>query len=522
VDGSTQPSPAVGISFSASPAKLAVAFLVALALVSIPVFSTVLPPLADYPNHLARMYLLAMDGASGVLNAFYAVTWHPLPNLAMDLLVPPLSKIMPLALAGQFFLVAVFALTTAGALCLNRVLFGSWSFWPLLSFLLLYNRIFLWGFVNYLFGAGLAIGGLALWIGLRPRPWLRIPLSVAICLAVFFSHIAAFGVYAAAVAGAELATALPALRRGEFGRVLRQILHAAPQFVAPIAIFVLSWQPAAGGTLDYSGYWRKILWLFTIFNNYNLAIDAVSFVVFIGGLAYLVATRQLRIAREIGWALVLLVLCYLALPFEGLTGSGLDNRLPVIMFVLAISGSLPVLRWRAAASLLAGIAVVLFLGRLALVERAWLAADAVYTSDLSILDRVAPDSRLAVAYPHGGPPFIAIPETHLPNLAIIRRNAFVQSLFAFAAQQPIALVPPYDGVAAAATPNALWDVLVDHANLDRSKVLAALDRFDAVIFVNRSPGTSVDLACLSPVARSGTVELWTINRGAGGKGSCGG
>jgi len=46
-------------------------------LVTTPIFSTVLPPLFDYPNHLARMHLLAEGG-----NAFYTVQWAPLPNLA--------------------------------------------------------------------------------------------------------------------------------------------------------------------------------------------------------------------------------------------------------------------------------------------------------------------------------------------------------------------------------------------------------------------------------------------------------
>ena len=64
-----------------------------------PVFSTVLPPIFDYPNHLARMHLLAEGG-----DRFYAVRWAALPNLAEDLIVPPLARLMPLALAAKLFL----------------------------------------------------------------------------------------------------------------------------------------------------------------------------------------------------------------------------------------------------------------------------------------------------------------------------------------------------------------------------------------------------------------------------------
>jgi len=165
------------------------AFALLLMLSAVPVFSTVLPPLVDYPNHLARMYLLAKGG-----DAFYSVHWAALPNLAEDLIVPPLARVLPLDLAGKLFLVMIFALMAGGTMWLNRVATAGWRLWPLLAFLFLYNRILLWGFVNYLFGVGVALGGTALWLGLeRRRWWLRVSSSSVVALACFFSHIAAFG-----------------------------------------------------------------------------------------------------------------------------------------------------------------------------------------------------------------------------------------------------------------------------------------------------------------------------------------
>ena len=76
------------------------AWALLLALAAVPIFSTVLPPLADYPNHLARFYLLAQGG-----NEYYAVRWAPLPNLAGDVIVPALAHAMPLGLAAKVFLV---------------------------------------------------------------------------------------------------------------------------------------------------------------------------------------------------------------------------------------------------------------------------------------------------------------------------------------------------------------------------------------------------------------------------------
>ena len=167
------------------PLRIAGAFAVLLALASVPIFSTVLPPLVDYPNHLARMHLLAEGG-----NAFYAVHWAPLPNLAADLIVPALMRVMPLMLAGKVFLALIFALIAGGVVWLNRLVAGAWRVWPLLAFLFLYNRILLWGFINDLFGLGVALCGLALWLALERRAtWLRIAVSSLAAICCYFSHL---------------------------------------------------------------------------------------------------------------------------------------------------------------------------------------------------------------------------------------------------------------------------------------------------------------------------------------------
>jgi hypothetical protein len=50
------------------PHRVLLASAALLALHSVPMFSTVLPPLFDYPNHLARFAILAAGG-----NEFYEV-----------------------------------------------------------------------------------------------------------------------------------------------------------------------------------------------------------------------------------------------------------------------------------------------------------------------------------------------------------------------------------------------------------------------------------------------------------------
>ena len=482
------------------------AFLLLLALAGAPVFSTVLPPLFDYPNHLARMHLLAEGG-----DEFYALSWAPLPNLAEDLIVPVLARAVPLEIAGKLFLVSIFILIAGGALCLNRAITGKWRYWPLLVFLLLYNRIFLWGFLNYLLGVGIALCGAALWLALeRHRVSLRIFASSLVALACFFSHIAAFGVYALTVIGMEAPLAL-----GEFGRrrwqaLSRRCLIAGAQFVVPAALF-LGWrQHAFDGTVSHAGFWRKPDLLFNVLDNYNRSFDIACFalfVVLIGGLA---VTGRLGLAPRLAWAMGLLFVLYLALPSQLYGGSGADHRLPVVLFLLLIAGSAPRFPSRTAAIAVATAAAVMLSARMAVIEGVWRRADQVYAADLAGLDKLPKGARLAVAYSPDAIHVVRTPEVHLPAMAVVRRDAFVPTLFAIPGQQPISLRPAYAALKEEAEPQQLWNALVAADDARRERLAPALKQFDAVALIGRRPFGVEPNRCLRPMLERPTFKILAL------------
>ena len=84
--------------------QVLLASLLILGTVLVPVWSVTYPPLTDYPNHLARMYILMMDGANRFLNNYYVIRWAAIPNLAMDLIVPTLGRFFGVLTAGKLFL----------------------------------------------------------------------------------------------------------------------------------------------------------------------------------------------------------------------------------------------------------------------------------------------------------------------------------------------------------------------------------------------------------------------------------
>jgi len=501
------PSVAAGLSRN----RVLIVGVALLALFSVPIFSTVLPPLFDYPNHLARFWILAGGG-----NAFYAVHWAPLPNLAGDLVVPLLARLMPLDLAGKLFLVTIFALIVGGAASLNRITSGGWRLWPLLAVAFLYNRQFLWGFVNYLFGLGVAICGAALWLRLEPaRAGLRLLASSLIALLCFFSHIAAFGLYALIILGIELQPALAEWRIRRRTALAHRTALLAAQFVIPAAIVFLSWRSAAEGGIGYAGLWRKPDLLFSVLDAYNRPFDIVCFGLLLVLLGVLAWRRRLHVAPRLMPAVALVFAAYLLLPSQLLSGSGLDHRIPVALFVLLVAASAPQFSSRKTAVIVGSAAAIVLLARLAVIETVWLDADRVYAADLAAIDALPAGAKLAVAYPGDAVNAAAIPELHLPVLAISRRQAFVPTLFAYPAQQPIALNPPYDRLAASATPFELWSAFVTGSAEAGQRVSAALAAYDAIVFIDRKPFALPAQPCLRPLSVRPTFQVFALSHGAG-------
>jgi hypothetical protein len=496
----------IGNRLHASALRVWSAFAVALMLVAVPVFSTVLPPLLDYPNHLARMHLLVEGG-----DAFYSVHWAVLPNLAEDLMVPPLARVMPLEMAAKLFLVMIFALLAGGVVWLNRVAGGRWRLWPLLAFLVLYNRIFLWGFLNYLFGIGLALCGAALWLAMEKMPaWLRIFSSSVLALACFFSHIAAFGFYALVILGIEAAPAATELRNRQWPALGHRAGITAAQFIAPLVLFFSGLRGAAEGDIGYPAIWRKADLLFSVFDNYDRAFDLVSFGAFLALLAWLACTRRLGLISRLGWAVGFVFLAYLLLPSQIYGGSGTDHRLPTALFLLVIGATAPRFPSRRVAAAV-GISAALFLVvRLGVIERVWQEADRIYSADLVGIDALPRGAKIAIAHPADLFHVAPIPEVHFAALAISRREAFVPTLFAIPGQQPLVFNPGFAALASALQPQRLWEVLVDNSEPSRNQLPAELGQYDFIALTDRGPIPQVSHRCLAPFFVRPTFQIYEI------------
>ena len=493
-------------------ARFALLFVALFAVAAVPVLVCDSLPLFDYPNHLARMHIVSDLPNAPALQQYYEIAWRPLPNLAMDAIVPVLARVMPLAWAGKAFVLLTLFLLAGGAALLHRVLFGAWSAWSCLAFLLLYSRSFLWGFLNYLFGLGLGLLALALWIALARRPAaLRVAAGAVLALALFFAHLLAFGLYGVMVMGYEAGRILRG--RASAPQALANLVIAGLGFVPALAILVLATPASMAGAVRFGHLARKLDLLFSVFDNYVRSFDIACFVLCVLALLVVFWRRWVRLAPEIAAPLGLLVLVYLAMPSQLATASGSDHRIPVLLALLLIAGS----RWVGPPAIerpFLAAALLMFLLRLGITTMSWQNSDRVYASLLPAFDALPVGSRVAVARPAEALNSEATPLAHFPALAILRRDAFVPTLFAFPTQQPVLLRPAWRALADRLLPERLWAAFVTgDAPLDGDD-RAAFAAYDDIVFVGRVPFALASPAGLVPLFVAPRFALFRIDHGA--------
>ena len=423
-------------------AVYALASLVALA----PILLVDIPALTDYPNHLARMHIMASINGDPSLRAFYEVAWTPAPNLAMDLLLPPLIQLVGTFAAGKIFVAAALLLPVAGVAALHAALFGRVGIWPAAAFLFVYNQPFAWGLLNFLFTSGFFLLALAAWIAtVRWPPWRRLALSAGLSVLLYFGHFFAFSAYGLSIVGTELWRCRAAWL--EVGRLdirgeIRSWTFAMAQFLVP-ALLLLA-LPSWGGTkvTEYGALDEKLLALLSPVLSYGGA-ETLGGLVVLAGLVLLFLTGRLVLAPQLRYALVLLTIAALLMP-NSLEGNWLaDRRLPVLIFWVFIAGTRPTLAGPIANWGMASVCAIVMIVNAASIHGVWQIYDSHYAEFRSAAGqiprgaRVLPvqvDKRFDPEARYSGLPYLY---WHLLSLTVIDRGIFYPILFTNPSAQPV-------------------------------------------------------------------------------------
>jgi hypothetical protein len=246
------------------------------------IFTTPLAPLHDYPNHLARMHLLAFGADDPILMQFYKIHWSFQPNLVMDLLVPPLARHTDLYVAGQIFLTLTLILLTFGVFSVQRALFKQSDALPILAvFVFGICMPLTIGFLNYLFGFGLALCFFAGWVlGRAFSSWIKGLFFLSATLVLYISHLITVPLFWLLVILYEISTPPPTMaqfyernrRQILYGLIFCSLVFSGLCVVSYIAAPTI---PESWG-VEYNLF-EKIALLYTLFFTYDFKISLLIF-----------------------------------------------------------------------------------------------------------------------------------------------------------------------------------------------------------------------------------------------------
>ncbi|HUB11450.1 MAG TPA: hypothetical protein VMB34_05795 [Acetobacteraceae bacterium] len=431
-----------------------------LALVA-PLFVVQIPPLTDYPNHLAREFVLAFGAHDPILSRIYGQSWGIIPNLAIDIVMPPLLHIVPLYDAGRMMLALALLLPVAGVAAYHRAAFQTRSFWPLASGLVAYNGLFLLGFMNFLISVGMALLGAAAWVAWRQRrPFALAVLGAVWSCAIFFAHI--FGLlFLVLIIGGWEFDRLLRLRR-EHGRLLPDMLRTAsvltPVFLPPLVLSCLAPIADARGMVVWRPPADRLRLLLQPFITYDPLTGLIIGILFLALLFVLVRQRRCRLAPGAGWTMLVLLAVYAVCPFIMNNTAFIGDRFPVMLGFMLFAGTrpqqLPAVARSAIVVLLTAAFAIKTVGLMAV----WQDHNADLRELRQVIAPVPAGSRTLVVSlePTDNPqywltmregrwiPGLFRTDIHLPALLLIEHRSFWPLLFTARGKQPLVLLPPYD------------------------------------------------------------------------------
>jgi hypothetical protein len=404
------------------------ALLVVLLMVLAPIWIVKYPGMVDYPNHLVRCYILAHYQANPLWQQRYVLDHSPLPNLAIDLIVTPLLRILPLIVAGKVFLSLAAALYVLGCSAVGRAVIGKPNWLALVCAFTFYNSALLYGFVNYVFGIGVFLCAFAFWLRVRNAMTpLRFFLCCLLSLAAYFAHLSSVVILGIACCTIAL---LDFIR----DRKIRSLIVKLAWLASPILLMV-GFVKSSGqiGTIDWGSPSEKLIALLAPIRSYSVALDV--------GLIFILllcawAMRKGSKVHSIAVAGLVLFALFLITPRALYTVSAVDARYVIPAYMLLILSIEPRRgRWQKAALAVALAAMAIRTGS---ITSNWLAISQRSEQLLAIGNILPEGARIYVIKPaldlsakrdRG--------DVHVIQFWTVSHDAELSNLFAFRGAQPL-------------------------------------------------------------------------------------
>ena len=404
-----------------------------LAILWIPALNT----LVDYPMHLARAWVLHTYDQTPFFQSVFGRVFNPMPNLAIDLVVPPLMSLLPPIAAGKVFLSLIVLLFSLGCHLLAVSVYGrpTWAVVP--ASFAVFNSAFLYGFVNSCFSTALFLITFAVWLRLR-RGWTVTSWLAATILATatYLAHLSGF-VFLGLALAVCWATEWIQKRDG-----IRVALVDFSVLLPAVAIQLYPWSnKVQAGDVVWGTISKRLLGLVSVFLAYNDALSLCTMGLLLLSLILIWWKGQIALQRlllSIGAAfLIASFLCPYQLTAGGGEGAGARFVPPGIVFLFL---SITVSRRTTGSNVAMWLACGAMLLRLGDIGWSLYQCSSAAERQMAALTKAESESYIYEFFHHPADRHsekIARANLHLPCYALIFRNSVSSDYYGLRGVQPI-------------------------------------------------------------------------------------
>ncbi|MBV1689573.1 hypothetical protein KRR38_18270 [Novosphingobium sp. G106] len=335
---------------------------------------------------------------------------------------------------------------------LSKAVHGAVQPTALLAVPFVYSFTYLFGFMNFHTGITLAFAVILFWY--RTPSWSELPRAACLLVLasmVWLAHLAAWCVLVGTLAMFELSVLIRD-RQWNVRYMARRIVFVGLPVLLPALLILLG--PAreivgAAPGLPFSLKF-KISNLGTPLRDEVKLLDLASLALIAAIPAVLVLRGQARLMLSLALVSAFLFVAFWIVPSSSMSGYYVDTRLVSVMYIIALVA----VRFEGnarTAGIIAAFAVALFVVRIGATAHGWAERSKSLNAELGALQYIPRGARIANIVPERGC-FNAWYNDSLkgvPNLAIVRRDAFVSSYWDIPGQQIMAPIynpgTPYNG-----------------------------------------------------------------------------
>ena len=443
----------------------------------LPLFLVRMPIVMDFPNHLARLWILAGGHLSGPLACVYEPHWvNASTNIAVDAFSTLLARFLSLNIVTKILLVLLFVGPPAGAALLNRSVFKSWHPWQISFFMLTWTTTSIAGFMSFQIGLAAALTAAVIdnrFAGSALFRFLRCTLTGMLLLLIHPFSLAFFIILAW---GLDIGENLsPSATKERLAQIIKSTLLLGVAGAIPILIlFAASPNPPGA----YASTGPAIQWLFSAKDafksllsplvTYHRGFDYVLTFSLWAVLMWSALFGKIRVHHGLGIAAAVLFILSIVAPSSIGDASWLQHRFSLMAFLTLMAALRPELGWQrrrelvlavillAALSLRAGWITGIWMERQKDINSLYEATQDVPagSSVLPVMQwpadcKETPVGRFVVGSPYTKyePAF-----RHMPALLVIERQIFIPTLFTVPGQHALRVLEPWREISSGVSP----------------------------------------------------------------------